>query len=94
MNQEIQAYLRNYVTYSQKYWAYNLPTAQLALSSCNNSAIGMSSFFLEHRYHPEPIRVKETDPASPEGPHEGQARKLVTRLQDIMDIAQSTLVLT
>ncbi|KAH9237253.1 hypothetical protein K456DRAFT_1939433 [Colletotrichum gloeosporioides 23] len=36
----------------------------------------MSSFFLEHRYHPEPIKVKEADPASPEGTHEGQARKL------------------
>ncbi|KAF4478229.1 Transposon Tf2-6 polyprotein [Colletotrichum fructicola Nara gc5] len=94
MNQEIQAYLRNYVTYSQKDWACNLPAAQLALCSRDNSAIGMSSFFLEHGYNPEPIKVKEADPASSEGTREGQARKLVTRLQDVMDMAQSTLAST
>ncbi|KAF5520608.1 hypothetical protein CGCA056_v007737 [Colletotrichum aenigma] len=74
--------------------ANNLPAAQLALCSRDSSAIGMSSFFLEHRYHPEPVRVQETDPEDHEGPREDLARKLVTRLQDVMDIARSTLAST
>ncbi|KAF4492180.1 Transposon Tf2-9 polyprotein [Colletotrichum fructicola Nara gc5] len=94
MNQEIQAYLRNYITYSQKDWANNLPAAQLALCSRDSSAIGMSSFFLEHGYHPEPVRVQEADPEDHGGRREDLARKLVTRLQDVMDMARSTLAST
>ncbi|KAH9238511.1 hypothetical protein K456DRAFT_1720190 [Colletotrichum gloeosporioides 23] len=36
----------------------------------------MSSFFLEHRYHPEPVQVQEADPEDHEGPRKDLARKL------------------
>ena len=56
-NQEIQAYLRAFVTYSQSDWSELLPTAQLALNN-RDSSLGYSPFFLNHGYHMSPFLSK------------------------------------
>ena len=56
-NQEIQAYLRAYLSYAQTDWGSFVPGAQLALNNRESSAIGMSPFFLEHGYHVEPFQI-------------------------------------
>ena len=51
MNQEVQAYLRNYLNHEQSDWAQWLPTAQLALNGRHQEGIGTSHFFATHGYH-------------------------------------------
>ncbi|CAJ2645145.1 unnamed protein product [Trifolium pratense] len=58
MNQEVLAYLRAFISFSQLEWSKMLPSAQLALNNRNTSSLGMSPFFLEHGYHVEPIQQK------------------------------------
>ncbi|KAI0997599.1 hypothetical protein K3495_g10589 [Podosphaera aphanis] len=53
-NQEVQAYIRAFVTFSQTNWSELLPAAQLALNN-RDSSLGYSSFFLNHGYHVSPI---------------------------------------
>lgn len=45
MNQEIQAYLRIFVTYSQTDWSELLPGVQLAINN-RDSSLGSGPFFL------------------------------------------------
>ncbi|KAI0991393.1 hypothetical protein K3495_g16794 [Podosphaera aphanis] len=54
MNQEVLAYLRAFISYTQYEWPSMLPTAMLALNN-RDSVIGLSPFFLTHGYHAEPI---------------------------------------
>jgi transposase InsO family protein len=58
-NQEVQAYLRCFIDFSQRNWKAFLPAAQLALNSRKVAATGISPFFLEHGFHPEPLKVQE-----------------------------------
>lgn len=46
MNQEVLAYIRAFISYSQFDWAKLLPSAQLALNNRNSSISGLSPFFL------------------------------------------------
>ena len=57
MNQEVLAYMRAFISYSQFEWSKMLPTAQLALNNRNNSSSGLSPFFIEHGYHAEPVKL-------------------------------------
>ena len=55
-NQEVQAYLRAYIVYTQTDWADRLPAAQLALN--NRGGIrGPSPFFITHGYNIEPVQL-------------------------------------
>jgi transposase InsO family protein len=83
-NQEIQAYLRAYVSYLQKDWGDFLPVAQLALNNRESAATKISPFFVEHGYHVEPVAVE--DPADPpQNREEGKADALLSRLQEVSD---------
>ncbi|XP_044714772.1 integrase core domain-containing protein [Hirsutella rhossiliensis] len=61
MNQEIEAYLRAYVSYVQDDWGELLPAAQLALNNRESAATKISPFFAEHGYHVDPISVEESE---------------------------------
>jgi transposase InsO family protein len=64
-NQEIQAFLRCYIDYSQQDWGSFIPAAQLALNNRVSSATGMSPFFLEHGYTVEPFKLAEAAKLQP-----------------------------
>jgi len=64
LNQEIQAYLRNFINYLQTDWKKWLPAAQLALNGRYHVGLGMSPFFATHGYEaPLPVAL-EPEPAS------------------------------
>jgi hypothetical protein len=60
MNQELEAYLRCFVSYYQNDWEQLLPIIMLAINSRTSSVIGFSSFFATHGYNIEPIETKES----------------------------------
>ena len=92
-NQEIQAYLRAYIDYSQSDWGPFLPAAQLALNNRESSAIGMSPFFLEHGYHVEPFQVNQGT-LLPEDSRAQAARTLLQHVQDTTVFTQAALAAT
>jgi hypothetical protein len=52
MNQTLEEYLRHFCNHYQNDWDEFLPLAQIAISSRDANATGMSPFFLTHGYHP------------------------------------------
>jgi hypothetical protein len=88
MNQEVQAYLRAFVTYAQYDWHKLLPTAMVAING-KDSSLGISPFFLTHGYHPEPIQqVVEDQDASPPA---RAAEEFVKRLHLAEEFAQAAM---
>ena len=59
INQEVQAYLRAFVTYSQYDWLRLLLTAMLAINN-RNLTLGISPFFLTYGYYVKPVQQVET----------------------------------
>ena len=92
-NQEIQAYLRCYVNFSQGDWDDLLPAAQLALNSRVSSATGLSPFFAEHGYWVEPIEVAE-GASRPLNSREEAAERFVKRIQETTSFVQAAAAAT
>ncbi|KJZ70218.1 hypothetical protein HIM_10404 [Hirsutella minnesotensis 3608] len=90
MNQEIEAYLRAYVSYVQDDWGDLLPAAQLALNNRESAATKISPFFAEHGYHVDPISVQEPE-ESPRDREEGKADSLLSRLQEVNEYMQAVM---
>lgn len=93
MNQEIQAYLRAFVTYAQTNWSELLPAAQLAINN-RDSSLSYSPFFLTHGFHVSPF------PLNPAHTHSGQsinsaksrqADKVVKKLEEGQGLAQAAM---
>ena len=78
MNQEIQAYLRAFVTYAQYDWVELLPTAMLAINN-RDTSLGASPFFLTHQYNIEPIQ--QFEPLTKASPPTKVAEQFVERLR-------------
>jgi transposase InsO family protein len=60
-NQEIETYLRAFVSYNQQDWGKLLPIAQVALDNRPAASTGISLFFLSHGYNVEPIQLQEEE---------------------------------
>lgn len=88
MNQEIQAYLRAFVTYAQYNWVELLPTAMLAINN-RDTALGASPFFLTHQYNIEPIQ--QFEPMTKASPPAKAAEKFVERLRAAQEFAQAAM---
>jgi hypothetical protein len=88
MNQEVQAYLRAFVTYAQYDWHNFLPTAMLAINN-RDTSLGVSPFFLTHGYHVEPIQqvAREEKPSPPTR----VAEDFVERLKEAQEFAQAAM---
>jgi hypothetical protein len=88
MNQEVQAYLRAFVTYAQYDWHKLLPTAMLAINN-RDTSLGASPFFLTHGYHAEPIQqvAREDRPSPPTK----VAEDFVERLTEAQEFAQAAM---
>lgn len=86
-NQEVQAYLRAFVTYSQYDWPKLLPMAMLALNNRQNST-GTSPFFLTHGFHLDPIQQVEHKDGSRSS---RRAEVFIERLREGQDFAQAAM---
>ncbi|KAM4061938.1 reverse transcriptase (RNA-dependent DNA polymerase) [Hirsutella rhossiliensis] len=90
MNQEVEAYLRAYVSYVQDDWGELLPAAQLALNNRESAATKISPFFAEHGYHVAPISVEESE-EPPRHREESRADSLLSRLQEVNEYMQAVM---
>ena len=91
MNQEVLAYLRSFISYSQFEWAKMLPTAQLALNNRDSSVSGLSPFFAEHGYHAEPIELKDSSKITPRTKPAKLAEKFVARIYEAQEYAAAAM---
>jgi hypothetical protein len=58
MNQTVETYLRIFVDYVQDDWKELLLFAELVINNRIVAATKVSPFFLEHRYHVEPLDIQ------------------------------------
>jgi hypothetical protein len=94
-NQEIQAYLRAYISYTQTDWGDFLPAAQLALNNRDSAATGLSPFFQSHGYHIEPFQITAAELDGPRRDHREEAAKtLLQHVEDITAFTQAALAAT
>ena len=89
-NQELEAYLRCFVSYYQDDWEQLLPIAMLAINGRPSSVTGMSPFFATHGYNIEPIEVEE--PLRTEGKTPiAQGEALISKLKEATEVAQTMI---
>ena len=89
MNQEILAYLRAFITYTQFDWKDLLACAMLAINNRTSTRLGMSPFYAQHGYNVEPIEIKE-----PVGKATGASKRatnFVKRLVEAQELAQASM---
>ena len=91
MNQEVLAYIRAFISYSQFDWAKLLPSAQLALNNRNSSISGLSPFFLEHGYHVEPIQQKHPTSKVAQSKPAKLAEDFLSRLREAQEYASAAM---
>lgn len=89
LNQDVQAYLRNFISQDQSDWKRWLPTAQLALNSRFHAGIGMSPFFATHGYDPpSPVALESDSRAYEQVPARRKAEAFVKRMKEVTDLCQ------
>ncbi|KAI0997948.1 hypothetical protein K3495_g10240 [Podosphaera aphanis] len=91
-NQEVQAYLRAYVSYTQHDWAEYLPAAQLSINNRDISSIGnVSPFFATHGYHVSPIQTAVKESAVLTSTGKERAENFIERLNSITTYVQAAM---
>jgi len=94
MNQELQAYLRNFVNFGQSDWKKWLPIAQLATNGRHHSAIGTSPFFATHGFEtPSPIALQEDAVDFVPVPAELRAKAFVEKIHAVTELCQASMAL-
>lgn len=92
LNQEVQAYLRNFINREQSDWKQWLPTAQLALNARYHSGIGMSPFFATHGYESSsPVALEPEPNTEPKLAAVERANQFVTKMKQISDLCQTSM---
>ena len=91
MNQEVLAYLRAFISFSQYDWVKVLPVAQLAINNRDNSGSGLSPFFLQHGYHAEPIQQKSATSNKGSSNAIKRAENFLNRLREAQDHAAAAM---
>lgn len=88
-NQEVETYLRTFVTYQQHDWVDWLPIAQISLCNRPARSTGISPFFLQHGYDARPISTTQTNNAAgPVTTPAGRGTAIVEKLKEAQDQAQ------
>lgn len=91
-NQELERYLRCFVTYSQKNRANMLPVAELAANNRQSASTGFSPFFLSHGYEVDPIECEEKPIVRSRPKTQGQrAENLVAKLREAQQMAEAAM---
>lgn len=91
-NQELERYIRCFISYSQENWTELLPVAELAANNRKSASIGMSPFFLTHGYEVDPIEAGEEikindNSTSPKT----KAEAMVKKLREAQQIAEAAM---
>lgn len=95
INQEVQAYLRNYINQEQSDWKKWLPTAQLALNGRYHSGLGMSPFFATHGFEaPSPVSLKPEPAENRKLATATRAKLFVERMKKVSDLCEASMAAT
>lgn len=65
VNQLLEAYLQNFVSYDQDDWYDLLPLAEFAYNNAEASATKLTPFFANHGFHPRTTWATEVDTKNP-----------------------------
>jgi hypothetical protein len=91
MNQELEAYLRCFVSYYQDDWKQLLFIAMLAINGRTSSVTEFSTFFATYGYNIKLIETKE--PLKTEGKSFTAKKKpFISKSKDITEMAQTMIV--
>ena len=92
MNQEVQTYLRAYVSYTQHDWSDCLAAAQLAINNRDVASLGgLSPFFATHGYHVNPIQIINENSTIPTSTGKERAENFVERLVNVTAFMPSAM---
>ena len=92
INQEVQAYLRNFINQEQSDWKRWLPTAQLAINGRYHTGLGMSPFFATHGYESSSPVALTPEPAQyPKLAAAERAAQFVEKMNEISDLCQASM---
>lgn len=86
MNQQVEAYLRAFVTYGQENWAPLLSIGELSINNRDAASTGVSPFFLGHGYHLDPVQIEEQ--LAPYDDRESPIQKADNIIRKIRDAAE------
>ena len=89
MNQEVLAYLRIFILYTQGDWSSHLPMAQIALNNRRGTR-GISPFFATHGYNVDPIVLPDDMGAAP-GSKVGNAEAWAKKMKEAQDWISAAL---
>ncbi|KAI0996852.1 hypothetical protein K3495_g11332 [Podosphaera aphanis] len=92
-NQELERYIRCFVSYSQEDWTDLLSIAELAAKNRNSASTGFSLFFLTHGYNVDPEQTRDgvTTTINPRTPVQ-KAENMVTKLREAQRMAGAAIV--
>lgn len=90
-NQEVETYLRKFVTYEQDDWIRWIPIAQIAINNKQATSTQISPFFMSHGYNAEEITINMTSDI-PTGTPASRGQVVVNKLREAHDFAQASMV--
>lgn len=91
-NQEVQTYLRAYVSFTQLDWSKLLPAAQLAIHNRDVMSIGgISPFFVTHGYNEDPIQVNTESSKTQTSTGKERAESFIKHLIKITSFMQAAM---
>ena len=90
-NQEVETYLRTFVTYEQNDWINWIPLAQISINNKPSSSTHISPFFMSHGYDACPL---STSPENfhPRGTPAERGWLVVEKLREAHEFAQTAMV--
>jgi hypothetical protein len=90
INQELEAYLRCFISYYQDDWEQLLPIATLAINGRTLFVTGFNPFFATHGYDikliktEKPLKTKNTTPTAKE-------EAFISKLKNVTEMAQTII---
>jgi hypothetical protein len=92
MNQQVETYLRAFISYAQDDWEFLLAMAQLSINNREAASTGVSPFFLTHGYNMDVVQLEGElqSYVVTESPTQ-KADNLVRRLRDASQWAQAAM---
>ena len=92
LNQDVQAYLRNYINQEQSDWKRWLSTAQLALNGRYHAGLGLSPFFATHGYEaPSPVALESENGENSGLSGAKRAAVFVEKMKAISNLCQTSM---
>jgi hypothetical protein len=92
MNQNVEAFVRTYIDYTQENWASLIPLAELVINNHDTTSTSISPFFLTHGYHVYPVELDDVEvPVQERISPIQRGEAIVQKLRDACEWAQASM---